>query len=486
MDDAAATADDLLARGSLPAAWAAHWRAAPDRPVVRDPGGAWLTGADLLARTEAVAGRLAAAGLAPGDRVLLSGPASGDLVVAHAAALRMGCVVVPVNAAYTPREVGVIAADARPRAALLDDPAMRDAVAGADPGLVVAGTEVDLPAGPAPALDAVGPADPALLPYTSGTTGMPKGALLSHGNLLASAEGLLSAWRWTPDDVLVLCLPLFHMHGLGVGLHGTLLAGARVALLPRFDVAEVLAAAGDGATLFFGVPTMYARLAAAPDLSALAGLRLCVSGSAPLAADLHARIRGRTGQAVLERYGMTETVMLTSNPYDGERRPGTVGLPLPGVEVRLAEGTGEIEVRGPNVFAGYWGRPEATAEAFTADGWFRTGDVGARDEAGYLCIVGRAKELIITGGYNVYPREIEEVLRGHPTVTDVAVTGTPSAEWGEVVTAWVESPGALDADALAAWAAERLAPYKRPRLIHRVDALPRNALGKVVRDRLVR
>ena len=484
MDDALATADDLLARRSLPAAWAAHWRAAPGRPVVRDPGGAWLTGADLLDRTEAVAGRLAAAGLAPGDRVLLSGPASGDLVVAHAAALRMGCVVVPVNAAYTRREVGVIAADARPGAALLDDPALRDAVAAADPGLVVAGTDVDLPAGPAPALDALDPADPALLPYTSGTTGTPKGALLSHGNLLASAEGLLSAWRWTPDDVLVLCLPLFHMHGLGVGLHGTLLAGARAVLLPRFDVGVVLAAAGDGATLFFGVPTMYARLAAAPDLSALAGLRLCVSGSAPLAADLHARIRERTGQAVLERYGMTETVMLTSNPYDGERRPGTVGLPLPGVEVRLADGTGEIEVRGPNVFAGYWGRPEATAEAFTADGWFRTGDVGARDEAGYLCIVGRAKELIITGGYNVYPREIEEVLRGHPTVTDVAVTGTPSPEWGEVVTAWVESPGEVDADALAAWAAERLAPYKRPRLIHRVDALPRNALGKVVRDRL--
>lgn len=481
---------DLLARVSLPAAWVAHWRAAPDRPVVRDPGGAWLTGADLLARTGAVAGRLAAAGLVPGDRVLLSGPASGDLVVAHAAALRMGCVVVPVNAAYTPREVGVIAADARPRAALLADPALRAAVTALDPAVVVAGPDVDLPAGPgsspapAPALDAVGPGDPALLPYTSGTTGTPKGALLSHGNLLASAEGLLAAWRWTAADRLALCLPLFHMHGLGVGLHGTLLAGAQAVLLPRFDVDAVLAAAAEGATLFFGVPTMYARLAASPDLSALAGLRLCVSGSAPLAADLHARIRSRTGQAVLERYGMTETVMLTSNPYDGERRPGTVGVPLPGVEVRLAQGTGEIEVRGPNVFAGYWRRPEATAEAFTADGWFRTGDIGAWDDAGYLRIVGRAKELIITGGYNVYPREVEEVLRAHPSVTDVAVTGTPSEEWGEVVTAWVESPHAVDADALDRWAAARLAPYKRPRVIHRVDVLPRNALGKVVRTRL--
>jgi malonyl-CoA/methylmalonyl-CoA synthetase len=339
--------------------------------------------------------------------------------------------------------------------------------------------------GAVPELDRSGPEDPALLPYTSGTTGAPKGALLSHGNLLASTEALRLAWRWSTDDRLVLCLPLFHMHGLGVGLHGTLLAGAQAVLLERFDVAGVLAAAADpAATMFFGVPTMYARLAESEDVGALAHLRLCVSGSAPLAADLQERIRTRTGQAVLERYGMTETVMLVSNPYEGERRPGTVGIPLPGVEVRLAEATAEIEVRGPNVFAGYWHREQASSDAFTSDRWFRTGDIGTWDEAGYLKIVGRAKELIITGGYNVYPREVEEVLRGHATIIDAAVVGTPSKEWGETVTAYVQATQDFDPAEVLAWAADQLAPYKRPRTIHRVPALPRNALGKVLRDQL--
>jgi malonyl-CoA/methylmalonyl-CoA synthetase len=477
---------DLLAQGSLPRAWARQWARGPARPVVRDPGGRWLTGADLLSGTETVAARLAASGVRPGDRVLLSGPVSGALVVAHAAALRAGYVVVPVNAAYSRRELSVIVADAEPRAAILGDERLRSWASELDRSLVVTGVEVDLPGERAvPALDRAGPGDPALLPYTSGTTGAPKGALLSHGNLLASAEALRLAWRWTEDDRLVLCLPLFHMHGLGVGLHGTLLAGAQVVLLERFDVGAVLAAAADpAATMFFGVPTMYARLAESDDVAALAGLRLCVSGSAPLAADLHERIRARTGQAVLERYGMTETVMLVSNPYDGDRRAGTVGIPLPGVEVRLAEGTAEIEVRGPNVFAGYWHRDNASAEAFTLDGWFRTGDIGAWDEAGYLQIVGRAKELIITGGYNVYPREVEEVLRGHDTIIDAAVVGAWSEEWGETVTAYVEATPDFDPTAVIAWAADQLAPYKRPRAIHRVPALPRNALGKVLRDQL--
>ncbi|HET6951842.1 MAG TPA: AMP-binding protein [Acidimicrobiales bacterium] len=484
---------DLLARRTLPAAWADRWRARPDRPVIRPPGGTWLTGADLLARTAAVAGRLAAAGLVPGDRVVMAGGPSADLVVAHCAALRAGLVVVPVNPAYSERELGVIVADAEPRAALLDDGRLRAWARTLGPGVVVAGTDVALPgpaAGGGPPLDATGPADPALLPYTSGTTGTPKGALLTHGNLLASTEALLLAWRWTGDDRLIHCLPLFHMHGLGVGLHGTLLAGASAVLLPRFEPEAVLAAAADpdlGATLFFGVPTMYARLAGAPGVERLGGLRLCVSGSAPLSAGLHHRLAEATGQRVVERYGMTETVMLVSNPVDGERRPGTVGLPLPGVEVRLdhrgATGTGEILVRGPNVFGGYWRRPDATAEAIV-DGWFRTGDIGTFDGDGYLSIVGRAKELIITGGYNVYPREIEDLLRSHASVVDVAVVGTPSEEWGEVVTAYVEPGPGFDAGALTAWAAPQLAPYKRPRVVHAVDALPRNPMGKVVRDRL--
>jgi malonyl-CoA/methylmalonyl-CoA synthetase len=246
----------------------------------------------------------------------------------------------------------------------------------------------------------------------------------------------------------------------------------------------VLADADDGATMFFGVPTMYARLAEAPGAERLGRLRLCVSGSAPLSPEMHLRIEERCGQRILERYGMTETVMLVSNPYEGERRAGAVGFPFPGVDLRLDPASSEIEVRGPNVFSGYLGRPDANAAAFTADGWFRTGDIGHVDPDGYLSIVGRAKELIISGGYNVYPREVEDLLRSQPGVVDAAVVGTPSAEWGEVVTAYVEAPPEVDVDAAVAAAAAELAPYKRPRLVHRVDALPRNAMGKVVRDRL--
>jgi malonyl-CoA/methylmalonyl-CoA synthetase len=312
--------------------------------------------------------------------------------------------------------------------------------------------------------------------------------VLRHGNLLASAEALRLAWRWVQDDRLVLALPLFHIHGLGVGLHGTLLTGASAVLLPRFDPDAVLDAARDHeATLFFGVPTMYARLAGSPRVGELASLRLLVSGSAALPPTVFERLAERAGQRPLERYGMTETVMNVSNPHDGERRPGTVGLPLPGVELRLAEGDGEVLLRGPNVFDGYWRNPEATAEAFDADGWFRTGDLGSLDERGYLRIEGRSKELIITGGYNVHPREVEELLLEHPGVAEVAVVGTPSEEWGEVVTAFVVAtdPGdPPDEGELLALAAEQLAPFKRPRLVRYVESLPRNALGKVLKHEL--
>jgi malonyl-CoA/methylmalonyl-CoA synthetase len=307
--------------------------------------------------------------------------------------------------------------------------------------------------------------------------------MLSHGNLLSSAEALRIAWHWEPSDTLILCLPLFHMHGLGVGVHGTLLTGAAMILQRGFDPEAVLAACAE-ATMFFGVPTMYARLADAPGIERLRSLRLCVSGSAPLSADLHQRIRERTGQVVLERYGMTETVMLVSNPHGGERRPGTVGVPLPGVQLRLDPATSEILVKGPNVFSGYLDLPEVNAAAFTEDGYFRTGDIGELDHDGYLRIVGRVKELIISGGYNVYPREVEDVLRTHPSVVDAAVVGTPSEEWGEIVTAYVEAMADFDATELLEFAAKQLAPYKRPRILHRVDALPRNRLGKVQRDQL--
>ncbi len=372
-----------------------------------------------------MAGRLRRAGLAAGDRVLVSAATSMDLVVAYLGALRMGLVVVPVNTAYREREVAHIVGDAAPAGGGGRRPGARPLGAAGGRRRPAGDRARGRPARRRPAAAWTPPAagDPALLCYTSGTTGAPKGAVLAHGNLLASAEALRLAWRWTPDDRLVLALPLFHIHGLGVGLHGTLLAGASAVLLPRFEVDAVLDAARDHqATLFFGVPTMYARLAASPRAAELGRLRLCVSGSAPLPPTVFERLAERAGQRVLERYGMTETIMNVSNPYDGERRPGTVGLPLPGVELRLAGATdGEVLLRGPNVFAGYWGNPEATAEAFDPDGWFRTGDLGSFDERGYLRIEGRSKELIITGGYNVHPREVEELLLEHP--------GWPRRRW---------------------------------------------------------
>lgn len=480
---------DLTGRGSLPAAWLRVWASAPSTPTLfaRDRG--WIHAEQLEEATRRVAGRLQAAGLEPGDRMLFSAESSVELVVAHVAALRSGIVVVPTNTAYREREVAHIVTDARPKAALVDDPNrarwIRDA-AGAGSETVVVGPEVDLPDHEPAVLDAVSPDQPAQIGYTSGTTGTPKGAVLTHANLLAGSESIGLAWRWSESDRLVLALPLFHAHGLCVGLHGTLLAGASAVLLPRFDVDSVLdAASSHDASLFFGVPTMYHRLAESSRVGELARLRLCVSGSAPLPAELHRTLAERGGQKVLERYGMTETLMNVSNPYDGERRAGSVGLPLPGVELRLGQ-DGEIQLRGPNIFAGYWERPEASADSFT-DGWFRTGDLGGLDADGYLRILGRSKELIISGGFNVYPREVEEVLLTHPDVAEVAVVGTPSDEWGEVVTAFVVPTGDQpDPDALLAFAAEQLASFKRPRLLHFVDTLPRNAVGKVLKHELAR
>lgn len=476
---------DLLARRSLPAAWVANWATAPDAPAVHDDRG-WLTNAELDARSRRIAGRLAGAGLQPGDRIVMSATTSVELVVAHVAALRLGLVVVPVNGAYRAREIEHIVGDCAPAACVVDADRTDLFAAIVGEACVVTTPGVDLPEAEPPALDVSAPDDVALLCYTSGTTGAPKGAMLTHGNTLASCEALRLAWRWTAADRLVLALPLFHVHGLGVGLHGTLLCGGSAVLLPRFDADAVLDAARDHeATLFFGVPTMYARLAASARVSELGRLRLCVSGSAPLPAALHDDLTARAGIHVLERYGMTETIMNVSNPYDGERRAGTVGFPLPGVEVRLDEPSHEILLRGPNVFPGYWGREAATREAFTADGWLRSGDIGARDGDGYLRIVARAKELIISGGFNVYPREVEDVLLEHPAVAEVAVVGEPSDEWGEVVVAVVvPTTDDDDPDALLAFAAEHLAPYKRPRRVRYVDALPRNALGKVVRGLL--
>ena len=473
---------DLLDEVSLPAAWAKRWASGATKPTLWDPGTGWISRGDLARRTTVAAGRLYGSGLRKGDRVILSAAASVDLVVAHVAALRLGLIVVPVNGAYQRAELAHIVNDADPRAAVVDKPEWVRWLAELAPEMTVVSPRLDIEEGQAPSLDQLSSGDPALLGYTSGTTGVPKGAVLTHGNLLAGAESVRIAWQWTPEDRLVLALPLFHMHGLGVGLHGTLLTGASAVLLDGFSPDAVLdAAQAHDATLFFGVPTMYTRLAQSPRVGELSRLRLCVAGSAPLSADLHRRLQEAAGVRVLERYGMTETIMLVSNPYDGERRAGTVGFPLPGVQLRLAPDSGEVMVRGPNVFAGYWRRPEATEEAFDQDGWFRTGDLGEFDEAGYLRLQGRAKELVISGGLNVYPREVEDALRSHLDIDDVAITGTPDEEWGEVVTAWVvpaagKTPKLED---LRSHLDGVCADFKHPRLLHLVDELPRNALGKV-------
>lgn len=344
--------------------------------------------------------------------------------------------------------------------------------------------------------------DLAVIGYTSGTTGRSKGAMMRHSNLAFNIASISRAWQWSENDCLLLTLPLFHTHGLAVGLHGTLWNGAKVDLRRKFEAGEVFAELMSGSpTMFFGVPTLYSRLLAEADKpenqeKTPPPLRLYVSGSAPLSAETFEAFQKRFGQIILERYGMTETAMNLTNPYDGERRAGTVGKPFPGQEARVVEvktrevllpgQSGEIEVRGPHVFAGYWQRPDATAQVFDDAGWFRTGDLGWVSEDGYFTINGRAHELIISGGYNIYPREVEEILEQHPKVAEVAVLGQPDADFGEQVIAVVvpnvllSQPERADlASALVEWCKERLASYKKPRRVVFTDKLPRNALGKI-------
>jgi malonyl-CoA/methylmalonyl-CoA synthetase len=471
--------------GSLVAAWENHWARDPAKVVVVDTVGTPRRADELDEKSSLAAARFAAAGVQRGDRVALSAATSFDFVVAYVGILRLGAIALPMNTAYREPEVAHIARDAAINAAVVDDADRAAWIATAAPDAVITSPALDeLPPPSEITLPALRGDDPALLVYTSGTTGTPKGALLSHGNLLVSSEAVALSWRWTAEDRLVLTLPLFHLHGLGVGLHGTLTTGATAVLFAGFDPTTVFDALTDGGTMFFGVPTMWHRLVQAPGADALKKMRLGVSGSAPLPAELHAAIARIAGAPPIERYGLTETVMLTSNPFDGERRGGSVGFPFPLVEVRLAP-DGEIEAKAPNVFGGYWQRPDANAESFV-DGWFRTGDLGADDEDGYLRIVGRKKELIITGGYNVYPREVEEAIATHPGVAEAAVVGAPDAEWGERVCAFLVLANDVTDAELDAWCGERLAPYKRPRRFERVASLPRNALGKVLRGELAR
>jgi len=342
----------------------------------------------------------------------------------------------------------------------------------------------------------VAPDETAWIFYTSGTTGRPKGAMVTHRNLISNARALHAAWKFQPGDVLLHALPLFHVHGLFVALHTALLNASRMIYLERFDAAQVLQLL-PRATVFMGVPTYYVRLLAEAGFTkaSCARMRLFVSGSAPLALDTFDEFRSRTGHAILERYGMTETGMNTSNPYDGERRGGTVGMPLPGIEVRVVDdadaslaagSTGHIQVRGPNVMSGYWKLPEKNSEEFTADGFFRTGDVGVYDARGYLSIVGRAKDMVISGGYNVYPKEIEMLLDELPQVRESAVFGVPHPDFGEaVMAALVLAPGAtLTEQAVIAHVKGKLANFKVPKRVVFLPELPRNAMGKVLKTDL--
>lgn len=468
--------------------------------------GARHTYADVHARSAAFAGALRAWGLGRGDRVALFLENSPEFLFAYLGTLMAGGTVVLVNTQYKQTELRHILGDSGARLCVTDAPQsaelarVRDDVPALE-AVVALGADLDRfvaeGAGTIMQVDdgRPSPDDPAVIGYTSGTTGRSKGAVLLHRNLAANARAIVEAWRWLSDDRLLIALPLFHVHGLLVGFSGTLTAGAGCELHRRFDAQAVLGRLASGElTMFFGVPTMYARLIDALEArgaadAALRRMRLFVSGSAALSPQLFEAFERLTGHRILERYGMTETIMNLTNPYEGERRPGTVGQPFPGQEARVvdvrtraplpAEAIGEIEVRGPHVFAGYLNRPDATGESFSGDGWFRTGDLGKVSADGYFTITGRARELIITGGYNVYPREVEEVLARCPGVVEVAVFGRPDREFGEIVCAAIVPRGDLTPEAVVAFCRDQLASYKKPRSIVLVDALPRNAMGKV-------
>ena len=479
----------------------------PERPFLTTDEGTWTYG-EAARHVMAMAGVLAAKGVAPGERVALYLENGSTFVVVYLAALAAGAAVVPINSRYRSTELAHILGDAQPAMVFVQrdlEGNLPTTVAGQGttrgPTVVAldGGFPGDEPALRKLALEATPLAEPlcmedglAVIGYTSGTTGPSKGAMLSHANFVSNSFAVTEAWGWTEHDHLLLVLPLFHMHGLAVGLHGTLARGARVTLHRRFDAAAVIDTLMAGeVTMFFGVPTLFARLVAEAERRNVTPrpVRLLVSGSAPLAPHLLEAVEGRFGGRILERYGMTETVMNAGNPLTGERRAGTVGFPFAGVEIEIRDDagavcpageTGQIHVRGPNVFRGYWRGPAATAEAFTADGFFRTGDLGYRDEDGYLVINGRARELVISGGFNVYPREVEEVLEQHSSVAEAAVLGLPDPDLGErVVAAIVPDGTAPSLEELVAFCGARLAGFKKPRALFVVDALPRNALGKI-------
>jgi malonyl-CoA/methylmalonyl-CoA synthetase len=496
----------------LPAADPAEWvesaaRDQPHRAFLKTPAGRELSYASLRDQSARFAAALMRREVVPGDRVLVQVDKSVEAVLLYLACLRMGAVFVPINTANTPNEVAYFLRDSEPRVAVIR-PADRALL---EPQATLAGVrhietlgaegegsllalvresdeDPELPRNP-------GATALAAIVYTSGTTGRSKGAMLSRANLASNAAALAEAWHFTSRDVLLHTLPLFHVHGLFVALNTVLASGSSLMLLSKFDAASALAHLPH-VTVFMGVPTYYTRLLQQTGLNreATAGMRLFVSGSAPLLVETHREFLRRTGHAILERYGMTETLMNTSNPHDGVRKPGSVGTPLPGVAVRVAgttgavepnaDVTGVLEVAGPNVFAGYWRDPEKTQDEFTADGWFKTGDLGRIDRDGYVHIVGRAKDLVISGGYNVYPKEVEMELDALSGVLESAVFGVAHPDFGEAVTAVVvpQPCAALSEADVINSLQTRLAGYKVPKRVLVIDELPRNSMGKVQKN----
>jgi len=473
--------------------------------AIETPARGTLTYDDVERESARFANRLLALGARCGDRVAVQVDKSPEALCLYLGCLRAGLIYLPLNTGYPPRELEHFFRDAEPRVVVCR-PQDLNMVGGLASRCGVESTVTLDNAGEGTLMDA-GVAndhfetvvcrddDIAAILYTSGTTGKPKGAALSHRNLGSNAVTLHETWGFRENDVLLHALPLFHTHGLFVACHCSLLNTTPMLLLPKFDVDEVVALLLR-ASVFMGVPTFYTRLLACADFDRehCAHMRLFISGSAPLLEQTHREFHARTGHVILERYGMTECGMSTSNPLEGERKAGTVGLPLPGVDLRVVDDAGnpvavgeigEIEFKGPNVFQGYWRMPEKTAEEFTEDGYFRSGDLGTLDEDGYISIVGRDKDLIISGGYNVYPKEVELCIDELDGVAESAVIGVPDADFGERVTAVVVAESDdLDEEAVITALRPLLASYKLPKRVAFVDELPRNAMGKVQKNML--
>ncbi len=469
------------------------------------PDATTLTHDDFLRMAARFSHAITGLGLEPGDRLAAQIDKSPEALAVYAACAQTGVVFLPLNTGYTATELDYFIGNSGAKLVLATDrasEALTPVAARYDAALKTlnadgSGSFADFAAGQADVFATVArdAEDLAAFLYTSGTTGRSKGAMLTQSNLLSNAQTLTEAWRFTEKDVLLHALPIFHTHGLFVASNVTLVAGGSMIFLPKFDLDQMIAHM-PRATTMMGVPTFYTRLLDDDRFTAelTAHMRLFISGSAPLLAETHVRFEDRTGHRILERYGMTETNMNTSNPYDGERRAGTVGPPLPGVELKITDpATGEnvspgdiglIEVRGPNVFKGYWQMPEKTAEELRADGFFITGDLGQIDEKGYVVIVGRNKDLIISGGYNIYPKEIELVLDEQPGVLESAVIGVPHPDFGEsVVGLLVPEPGAtLSVDPIMAALGDQLARYKQPKKLVIMDAFPRNTMGKLQKN----